>query len=111
MEELRPTDWQGTDMEHLVDLLRSWDFMQIPSDEVDLNQNLLKFIKLYLLHVIEDLKRIKFLPVKIGEDMLQMQTVPKFGWLRTYKIYFLITPHATRRVKALLHRIITQNSG
>lgn len=66
LEELRPTDWQGTDMEHLVDLLRSLDFIQIPSDEIDLNQNLLKFRKLYLLCVIEDLKGIKFLPVKIG---------------------------------------------
>lgn len=66
LEEQRPTDWQGTDMEHRVDLLRSLDFTQIPSDDIDLNQNLLKFRKLYLLRVIEDLKRIKFLPVKIG---------------------------------------------
>lgn len=66
MEELRPTHWQGTDMEHLVDLLRSLDFTQTPSDEIDLNQNLLKFRKFYSLCVIEDLKRIKFLPVKIG---------------------------------------------
>lgn len=65
MEELRPTSWQGKNMEHLVDLLRSLDFIQIPSDDIDRNQYPLKFREVYLLHVI-DLKRIKFLPVKIG---------------------------------------------
>lgn len=47
LEDLRPTDWQGTDIEHLVDLPRNLDFILIPSDEIDFNQYLLKFRKIY----------------------------------------------------------------
>lgn len=70
---LRPADWQDTE---IVDLLGSWVLYILPRDEIDLNQDLLKFIK-KLLHVLGVLKQIPFLSVRIGYNMLEKQTVCK----------------------------------